>query len=307
MDVAVDSDESVAKRRIVEFVLAASTEVSTHDEALLPVLASMLPRRTTVYVAHTPKADVDDVVRVAVKAQSLGMRASPHIVARRLVGERQLRVALSELRDAGVEQILLIAGDRTQAQGRFASTLDVLDSGAIADSGMARVGVAGHPEGHRHIGPSRLLEALKHKAAYAARTGVSMHIVTQFGFNPSALCAWAAQLARNGIALPVHAGIAGPTPLPQLIKFAMRCGIGASLGSLMMGVSAMSSLAHPAVGPDEVLTGVLRESGRHGATNVIAPHFYSFGGAVATARWLRAVIEGNFQTRAADDKFSIQG
>lgn len=30
--------------------------------------------------------------------------------------------------------------------------------------------------------------------------------------------------------------IAGPTPLPKLIKFAMACGVGASLNSLMRNI-----------------------------------------------------------------------
>jgi hypothetical protein len=67
---------------VVDFVREASTEISTHDEGLLPTLTGKLPSGMVMYVAHTPKASLDDVVRVAVKAQSVGFRASPHIVAR---------------------------------------------------------------------------------------------------------------------------------------------------------------------------------------------------------------------------------
>ena len=83
------------KRRIVEFAQGASTEISTHDEELLPALVNRLPAGTTVYIAHTPKATLDDVVRVAIKAEALGLRASPHIVARRLESERALRDGLA--------------------------------------------------------------------------------------------------------------------------------------------------------------------------------------------------------------------
>jgi hypothetical protein len=85
---------------VVEFVRRASTEISTHDEDLLPDLTNRLPAGMTVYVAHTPKATLNDVVRVAVKAQSLGFRSSPHIVARRLSDEQALKAALSQLHEA---------------------------------------------------------------------------------------------------------------------------------------------------------------------------------------------------------------
>ena len=51
-------------RDVVEFVRDASTEISPHDEDLLPELTNKLPAGTTVYVAHTPKATLEDVIRV---------------------------------------------------------------------------------------------------------------------------------------------------------------------------------------------------------------------------------------------------
>src|SRR5690348_1306915 len=85
------------KKRVVEFARGASTEISTLDEQLLPTLATKIPAGTQVYVAHTPKATLEDVVRVAIKVQQLGFRASPHIVARRQVSEHGLRAGLNEL------------------------------------------------------------------------------------------------------------------------------------------------------------------------------------------------------------------
>lgn len=293
------------KRRVVEFARGTSTEISTHDEELLPALVNRLPAGTTVYVAHTPKASLDDVVRVALKAQSLGLRASPHIVARRLESERALRDALRELREGGVEQLLLIAGDREQPVGKFTSTLEVLDSGATVDAGFKALGVAGHPEGHKDVGQTALWSALRHKQAFADRTGTKVHIVTQFGFNPEAICVWDQRLAEHGISLPVHVGIAGPTPLPKLIKFAMQCGIGASLNSLVKNMSAMGNLARLATSPDEMLVGLVRGCAMRGTTRIVKPHVYAFGGVMATARWIRAVVDGSFELQANSDKFVL--
>jgi methylenetetrahydrofolate reductase (NADPH) len=293
-----------------------STEISPHDEQLLPALANKLPAGATVYIAHTPKAALEDVVRIAIKVETLGLRASPHIVARRLLSERALRAALRELREGGVEQILLVAGDRDPPVGKFASTADVLETGATAEVGMMKVGVAGHPEGHKAIGPSTLWSALRHKQAFAERTGTKMHIVTQFGFNPEAVCAWDSHLAEHGMSLPVHVGIAGPTPLPKLIKFAMQCGVGASLGALIKNMSAASQVARLATSPDQMLVGLVRgcatpraaEGPARGQdSRLVQPHIYSFGGAMATARWVRAVVDGSFELHPASGRFVLTG
>ena len=76
---AASSDEplSTLRRAVVEFARSASTEISTHDARLLGELALRLPAGMTVYVAHTPKASLEDVVRVALQAQAAGFTASP--------------------------------------------------------------------------------------------------------------------------------------------------------------------------------------------------------------------------------------
>jgi methylenetetrahydrofolate reductase (NADPH) len=291
---------------VVELARAASTEISTHDEELLPALANKLPAGMAVYVAHTPKASLEDVVRVALKAQSLGFRASPHIVARRLASARALKDALRDLRDGGVAQVLLIAGDLERPVGNFTSTLEVLDTGLLEASGIKRVGVAGHPEGHKSIGAAALLTALRHKQEFARRTGIETHIVTQFGFNPEGVCAWDRHLTQEGITLPVHVGIAGPTPLPKLIKFALQCGVGASMHSLLKNMGAMANLARLATTPDEMLLGLIRGRAAYRGSRLVQPHFYAFGGTMATATWLGAVADGSFTVDPEGRKFVMR-
>ena len=290
---------------LADFVRKASTEIAPHDEGLLDCLANELPPGMTLYVAHTPKATLEDVVRVAVKAQSLGFRASPHIVARRIVNERALERALGALRDAGVSQVLLIAGDLQRPVGELASTMQVMDSGLLESFGFQQVGVAGHPDGHSSIGPDTLLAALRYKQQFATRTGIQVHIVTQFGFDPAGVCAWDQRMTEQGITLPVHVGIAGPTPLAKLIKFALQCGVGASMSSLVKNVGSMANLTRLATAPDEMLLGLIRGRAAYSGSRLVQPHFYAFGGTMATATWLRAVVDGSFTVQADGRKFVV--
>ena len=292
------------KRAIVAFARRASTEISTHDEKLLPDLARRLPAGMPVYVAHTPKSSVEDVVRVAIKVQSLGFRASPHLVARRLPSERTLKTVLAQLREHGIEQALLVAGDLDPPLGPFRSTLEVIATGALQEAALKRIGVAGHPEGHPAVGAAELLAALRYKQEFAARSGIAVHVVTQFGFNPEGVCAWDRMLTQEGITLPVHVGMAGPTPMTKLLKFAVQCGIGTSVSSLMKNMGAVAGLTGFAAGPDQMLLGLVR--GRsYPSCRLMQPHVYSLGGALATADWLRAVMEGAFELAPDGARFTI--
>lgn len=292
------------KDAAVAFARGASTEITTHDEKLLEPLTQRLPAGTTVYVGHPPKSSVEDVVRVAIEVQAAGFTASPHLVARRMSNERSLKDVLARLREHGIGQALLIAGDLARPVGPFASTLEVIATGALEKSGLKRLGVAGHPEGHPVAGPEDLLCALRAKQEFAARSGIAVHIVTQFGFNPEAICAWDRMLTQEGITLPVHAGFAGPTPLAKLLRFAIQCGVGTSMTSLMKNMGAVASLTGLAAGPDEMLLGLVRGCARHPGSRLVQPHVYSFGGALATAEWLRAVKNGAFDLAPDGRKFA---
>lgn len=297
VDMAQVFDSQDIKSRIIDFVRRGSTEVTTHDEKVLPELASFLPQGATVYVAHTPKAEFEDVLRVSLQVQALGLRASPHLVARRLPGEQAVRMGLQRLCAAGVEQALLVAGDRDVPLGPYSNTLDVLASDVLINSGLRRLGVAGHPEGHPHANAEQLWEALRIKQAFGVRSGINVFVATQFGFDPQGVHDWATQFAAHGIALPVHAGIAGPTSLTKLLRFAMQCGVGASLQASMKNMKAVSKVASHATTPEDMVPALVELGAGTPSARIVQPHFFTFGGAVATAQWLRAVSDGKFDIK----------
>lgn len=289
-----------------DFVAAGSTEVTAHDEKSLEQMARLLPAGYRVYVAHTPKESLDDVVRVALRVQSLGLTASPHIVARRVVDVEALRRSLVTLTRAGVEQILLVAGDRAEPGCPFSSTIDLLDTGILTQTGITRVGVAGHPEGHPAVPDEVIWKAIERKQAIAQATGLRMHIATQFGFDARSLTHFEAGLAARGITLPIHAGVAGPTPFTKLLKYAAFCGVGASLKAAAGNANVFSKLPHLVTRSDEMVIGVYRAKQANPDSRIFAPHFFAFGGVLETARWLRAVIEGHFELDSAERGFSIK-
>ncbi|HKX59808.1 MAG TPA: methylenetetrahydrofolate reductase, partial [Steroidobacteraceae bacterium] len=280
-----------------------SLEITSADGALPATLAGRLPAGTALYVAHTPNAKLADVAEVACAAELAGFRGCPHLVARRIASRAELDAALARLRKGGVSSALLVAGDLTPPAGEYASTLDVLDSGALDDAGLSTVGVAGHPEGNPNIPPDVAWDALLRKQAWAARTGVAVHVTTQFGFDAAALAAFDAGLAARGISLPVHVGVAGPASLKSLAKFAVMCGIGASLAAVLSNPLALGSLKTLVRTIDEVFPAVVARA-EAAPRRFVQPHFFAFGGVMKTVEWLEAVRAGRFDV--ADGKIAIR-
>lgn len=291
------------EQRIVELARGASVEMTPGDAALVPALAEQLPPGTVVYVAHTPKATLEDVLRTSLGLRAGGLLPCPHIVARRIESADALQSACERLAAAGIDRALVIAGDNGAPSGPLASTLDVLRTDLLTRYGITRIGIAGHPEGHRAIGQTTLWRALLEKQSFAQRRGIEMHIVTQFGFDPAAVTGWDQCLPEHGIGLPVHVGMAGPASLSQLIGYAMQCGVGASIRGALRSMTAMRNVAGLATSPDQMLARIAQYAGT-ATTRIAGVHFYSFGGTFATARWLRAVAEERFELNAAADAFT---
>jgi methylenetetrahydrofolate reductase (NADPH) len=291
------------KERIVSFMRGASTEITPAEENRLPELKSVLPSGATIYVAHTPNATFSQVIQAALAVQRAGFIATPHIAVRRVPNAQALRDALGELRAGGVANILLIAGDAPRPAGEFSSTLDVLKSGILEEYRIMRIGIAGHPEGHNAVADAVLWEALEAKQAFAARAQMSMHIVTQFGLSGGSFARWVRELAHRRVHLPVRVGIAGPAPPAKLVHFAIQCGIGASVRVLTRNLSTITHSSDLATRPDQHLLALL---GSPPSSQIAAPHFFAFGGALETARWMKNMMAGAFDIDTGAARFVMR-
>lgn len=281
--------------RVAEFAARASLEITSNDRELPPALVGRLPAGTPLYVAHTPNATLAQVAEVACAAQAAGFEGCPHLVARRIASRGEIDAALARLRDGGVTRALLVAGDLSPPAGEYSGTLDILDSGVLDKAGLTTIGVAGHPEGNPSIPPETAWDALVRKQAWSRKTGIAMHVSTQFGFDTAALGTFAAGLTERGVMLPVHVGVAGPASLKSLAKFAAMCGIGASVGALLTNPGALGALKSLVKTVDEIFPAIVRLREGPLARRLVQPHFFAFGGVMKTVEWLEAVRTGRFE------------
>src|ERR1035441_9445552 len=240
-----------------QFAHRFSLEATRPNAAEIAALADMLPGGTAVYFSAVPTITPQELIAAAALLRKSGLEPIVHIAARRIP-------VAADLQD-------FISGPSPDA-------LAVIQKGRLREAGIEEIGIGAYPEGHNRIAAGRLAVALDEKIATATAHGLGVHIVSQFSFSPERILAWLQKLRACGITKPVKVGMAGPTSVPGLMRYAKRCGVNASLRGLMAGAAA-GLIGN--VGPDRIVE-TLSLAGDLGDA---APHYFSFGGAVETARY----------------------
>ena len=80
----------------------------------------------------------------------------------------------------------------------------------IEAHGIARLSVAGHPEGHPYLAAAATFKALEAWRDWGRQANIRVDVVTQFCFESAPILGWIGELDARGIGLPVIVGLAGP-------------------------------------------------------------------------------------------------
>ncbi|HEY0214279.1 MAG TPA: methylenetetrahydrofolate reductase [Paenirhodobacter sp.] len=268
-----------------------SIEVTPKTLMKTPEIGTLLPRGTTVFIAHIAGTPVADMVRAAQTLRAAGLQPKPHIPARLLRDRAMLGDWLTRYQaEAGVDRALLLAGGVASPAGDFASSMDLVETGLFDRLGFQDLSFAGHPEGSRDIDPqggTALADgALSWKQAFAQRTDARVSLITQFVFDTAPVLAWQARTSALGIDLPIHVGLAGPASLQTLIRYGLSCGVGASLKVLQRRAADLRKLMLP-FAPDDLLRD-LATCGDDG--RIAGIHLFPLGGITRCADWAKGAI-----------------
>jgi methylenetetrahydrofolate reductase (NADPH) len=279
---------------IAQLARAASIEINAHDAGLMGASRAYLEPGQSVYVSHLPQQTWQATAAACQQVREAGFNPVPHLPVRLLPDERTLDGVLAGLvRDAGVSEILLISGDYPAAQGPYSQVAQVMQSGLLQGNGIRRLSIAGHPEGHPRVASAEIWRAQLDKAEIAERAGLQLTLLTQFFFEADPFLAWAGALRAQGVKCRIVGGLAGPTRLASLIKYAMRCGAGASIRVLSSRPAAFTKLLGDH-GPESVLR-TLAQARLTGASDFGGIHLFCFGGYLRTCQWLQAIAHGRFE------------
>ena len=282
------------KQPIQDLVKGYSIETTVRESQRIERYSDIVPRGTKLYIAHVPGTSPEDTVALAGRLRKEGMEPVPHIVARRIESLAALDSQLGQLvGQAGVSQVLVVAGDIDAAVGELDSGLQILASGLLEKHGIRKIGVAGHPEGHRAVSAPVLKEALAKKNEYAQRTGADVYVVTQFAFAAEPFIAWEDAI-KDVNHLPYTAGLPGLATIKTLLKYALDCGVGPSLSAVSKHAANLTKLLTVQT-PDDLLVALAMHKARNPQSPLSGIHFFPFGGLKRTADWVQKLSDGQFE------------
>ena len=269
-----------------------SIEVMPRTAKNIDDFRRILPKRTTVYVAHLEDTPIEEMFFTCKRLISEGMDPMPHIPARIIHNTGELEDWVKEYSSLGVDQSLLLAGNGKTPKGELFNSIQLLETGVFEKHAFKKIQIAGHPEGNKDIDKDGSLEktinALKAKQKFGQNTKLQIGITTQFCFDPQPVIQWLEVLESEQIDLPISLGLAGPTRLQSLIKYSIMCGVGPSISVLKKRAKDLTKLLLP-FEPTEMIDALNSSKKNKLFKNVHSLHFFPLGGIEASAAFARNI------------------
>ena len=285
------TNRSDAPPSVADMLRGFSIEVNPGEQKIIDAAPQRLDRGTEVFLTWIPGSNPIETIGPAKKLRDAGLYPTPHIGARHIESTAQLEEMAGRLaREAGVDRVLIIAGDRDKPAGPFDSSLAVMQSGILQKAGITRMSIGGFPEGNPNIPDPLLTEALLAKTKFARESGLDLTIVTQFAFASEPIVEWIRKVRAQGIDHPIRVGFAGPAGLIALTRYAIRCGVGNSVKVLTEKPQFAKLLIDK--GPEPLIREVAHLAGPGSGSGlplgIRGVHFFVFGGFNKTVDWINS-------------------
>ena len=127
------SVQNFVRNYSIETTILEATRVGRFPDIVLP--------GTRIYIPQTPSTQFKDTIALAARLRRESMEPVPHVVARRIESLSVLDEFLARLAgDAGVTQILAVAGDTAKPEGQLHSALQILESGLLEKHRIRTIG-----------------------------------------------------------------------------------------------------------------------------------------------------------------------
>jgi methylenetetrahydrofolate reductase (NADPH) len=271
-------DPAAAVRSLVAGADIELIPLRSADEKLKAV-----PRGATVTVTTSWKLGLERTLEFAEKALRAGYEVVPHLAARQLASEEELRRFIGRLGELEISGLYLIGGDATPPAGPYDSSLQVLEALQHINHGLRRIGVACYPEGHPKISDAALTEALRDKQPFAA------YMVSQLCFSPEALVSWLRRVRGQGITLPLHLGLAAPMQVSKLLTLGSQIGVGSSVRYLAKQHGFIGNVLKGGAYRPESLLLEMGDALTEPGLGIEGLHLFSFNQVEETVRWQQRI------------------
>lgn len=252
-----------------------------------------LPPGSRVTVTCSPVKGIAATLEYTDRLIAAGHHPTPHIAARLVSGVDEAAELALWVRERGLAEVFVIAGDASEPVGPYEGALPFIRDFLAAEPGVSRVGIAGYPDGHALIDDDEITSQLHQKQAALADAGVDGWISTQMCFDDATIRAWIVRERAAGITLPIRLGVPGVVDRARLMTMGVRLGIGASMRFLSKNRSTVMQLMAPGgFDPTELAAAFADDADQLG---IEALHSFTFN-AVADTRTWQETITGDTNT-----------
>lgn len=282
---SADADDRVAMRELVANLHYEIVPMKSIDQAIVD-----LPPAAHVSVTCSPVKGIAATQEFTEQLRGLGHHPIPHIAARLVAGAAEAEQLASWVREHGLQEVFVIAGDAAEPAGDYESALPFIRDFLAADPGVERIGITGYPDGHALIPDDEIVRQLHAKQALLAEFGVGGWISTQMCFDEAMIRTWIETSRAAGITLPVRLGVPGVVDRARLMSMGTRLGIGASMRYLSKNRSTVMQLMAPGgFDPTDMVVEFANDADRLG---IEALHSFTFNAVADTRAWQEAITGG---------------
>lgn len=247
-----------------------------------------LPAGAPVSVTCSPVKGIAATQEVSARLISSGHEVVPHFAARLVESREHVTRLAAWVRQQGIKEVFLIAGDAEQPVGPYKDGVELLRDFLDSNSGVERVGFGSYPDGHAFISREDLSTALHHKQKLLEEAGVQGSASTQMCFDIALIRSWLQQERNNGFKMPVQLGVPGVVDRTRLMTLGARVGVGASMRYLSKNrASVMKMLSPGGYDPTELVAGLANDAQ---SLNIVGLHSFTFNSVADTAAWQREVM-----------------
>lgn len=236
------------------------------------------PAHATITITASARRGIEPTIELAERLVRHGFRVVPHLSARLVSDDVELKEIIDRVDGLGVREVFVIAGDPERPLGRYPDALSLLRAMAELGHPFTEVGIAGYPETHPKITDDLAVQAMWDKRQFAT------YVVSQMCFDAGAVSRWVHRLRQRGVRLPVYAGVPGPASTTKLLRLSATIGVGDSTKFLSAHGAGMMRLGRPGkYTPDRLLDRLERKA--HPDARLSGLHFYTFNDVAATELW----------------------
>ena len=269
-------------RSLAQLLNRARFEVLPLDGIEQEVLTH-LGTGTTVTVTASPRKGLEATLELSERLARAGYPVVPHLSARLVRDRAHLEEVLARLREAGIRELFVPAGDAIEP-GEFQGAAELLEAMGESRTHFERIGITGYPESHHLISDEETIRAMFAKAEMAT------DIISQLSFDVDTIGGWIRNVRERGTHLPIWIGIPGCVDYAKLVRISMRIGMGESTRFLRHNRNVLARVLTRQFKPGGLvrdLTPVITDPG----ANVAGFHLYTFNEVGRTERWRRRTIQ----------------